>query len=311
MVIPIFIPWAGCVSRCVYCNEGITTGMDGGKSPEEYDETVRQYLKGAGGYERIQLGFYGGTFSNADASLQMDFLKWGNNWIKNGMVDSIRISTRPDALDDDILSEYAHFGVKSVELGVQSLFDKVLVKINRRHDSSDAFRAFEMVNFHGMELGIHMMTGLPGSDFELDRRSILRLIPFKPDTVRLHPTIVLENTSLEKTYRKGDFIPETLKQSVVNCALLKDILEKEGITVNRIGLFIPPENKSQIVAGPYHPAFGDLVKTMSNILAAVRHAENGNVVHLPKREFDSLFSHKGFFLPFVDRYLENGTITKL
>ena len=310
MVIPIFIPWQGCISRCIYCNEKVTTGLEKAFNPGKCDEIINDYLKGSANYRRIQLGFYGGTFSNVESGLQLEFLEWGAKWIETGKVDSIRISTRPDFISENLLKKYKKYGVKTIEIGVQSFYDDVLDKINRRHSSTQSIEAILMLKNNGFEVGAHMMTGLPGSNYEKDRNSMKKLIELQPDTARIHPTIVLRNTRLEESYNCGKYIPETLEAAVKNCAEYRIMLEKENILVNRVGLFVPSENINDVVAGPFHPAFGDLVQIMSKINEILPYLERGYGICLSKKEFDSFFSHKGFFLPIIGKYYEKGLIKK-
>lgn len=262
LIIPIFVIYRGCPNRCVFCNEKITAG----NYPERLTEdTIRnicdRHLK-KGGKQFDQIAFYGGNFTGIDRDYQIELLNIAQSYVDRGMVRSIRISTRPDYIDDDRVALLMRYSVSTVEIGAQSMADEVLVGAGRGHSAEDVKTAVRLLKKRGIETGVHLMAGLPGdtrSRFEYTVEEIIRL---RPDTVRIHPTIVFKNTPLATLYLEGKYQPLTLDDAVELCkhALLQ--FQKAGIPVIRLGLHTTREMESDnnIIAGPFHPAFRSLVE---------------------------------------------------
>ena len=175
----------------------------------------------------------------------------------------IRCSTRPDKIDDEVLTILRSRSVTSIELGAQSMSDRVLMMNDRGHLSEDVRTASKLIKEYGFELGLQMMTGLYGSEPEDDIYTAEELIKLKPDTVRIYPTITLENTKLADLYRSGEYVPMKLDDAVELCSELIDRFEKNDIRVIRVGLHSSPELQYESVAGPFHPAFRELCMSRS------------------------------------------------
>ncbi len=315
-IIPVFLPWMGCANRCIYCNETAVTGynhlnFEDTDILKKLDKEVEESLKYASAGKKKQIAFFGGSFSNTNIAVQRKFLEWAYAYINTGVVDSIRLSTRPDGIDETIINLYKQYKVESVELGVQSFFDDVLKKNNRGHDAQSCKDAVNLLKAAGIETGIHLMLGLYGSEKEKDRESFDIACELKPDTLRIHPTIILKETVLEKLYLRGDYKPLDLREVVEEMGRMYNKAEEAGIRMNRIGLFIPHELESSIVAGPYNQSIGDMTKIMAFILRLLQRINKGETVELQTESYNRIKSHKGFFLQYLEPYFSNGGIKKL
>ena len=262
LIIPIFVLHKGCPNRCVFCNERIAAG----DYPDRITaDTVRavcdRHLKGSG--RRFdQIAFYGGSFTGMDQDYQIELLDAAQSYIDARMVDSIRISTRPDYIDDKRIDLITRYHVSTVEIGAQSMVDEVLSASGRGHSSKDVRDALNLLKKAEIKTGVHLMAGLPSDTREGFEYTVEEIIGLRPDTVRIHPTIVFRNTPLAEAYRNGTYLPLTLDSAVDLCkhALLR--FQKAGIPVIRLGLHTTKEMETDhnIIAGPFHPAFRSLVE---------------------------------------------------
>jgi histone acetyltransferase (RNA polymerase elongator complex component) len=207
----------------------------------------------------FEIAFFGGSFTAIDKEYMLELLKAACEFVGTNGVRGIRISTRPDAIDEEILSVLKSYGVTAIELGAQSLCDDVLAKNKRGHSADDVITASRLIKDAGFELGLQMMTGLFGSSREKDLYTAKKIVELKPQTVRIYPTITLENTLLASLYRNGDYIPPSLEETVSLCAELKQLFSENGIKVIRLGLHTV--DNERIVAGPWHPSFGELCES--------------------------------------------------
>jgi len=311
-IIPVFLPWMGCSNRCIYCNENAVTGYDylnykDNDILEKLDKVVLDSLAYAK-QRTVQIAFFGGSFSNSQIRLQEKFLTWAKQYIDRGEVDSIRISTRPDGINEKTIDLFKKFRCKSVELGVQSFDEGVLLKNNRGHDCLSAVNAIVALKNANIETGVHLMTGLYGSDKEKDLASLNQALSLKPDSLRIHPTVVLKNTPLEKLYQNGSYTPLSLRECVEELGKYILLANAQGVVINRIGLFIPDKLTSSVVGGPYHPALGDMARIMSNVIKTKAIVKEKGKAHVEKKTFDSFKSHHGFFIEYLKKELESGSI---
>jgi histone acetyltransferase (RNA polymerase elongator complex component) len=216
-----------------------------------------------GGHFRREIAFYGGSFTGMEKEAQVQLLSAVQPLIRKGLIDSVRVSTRPDYIDSQTLDLLMGYGVMTVELGVQSMVEDVLRGSRRGHTADDVLKAVELLHGHGLEVGAQIMVGLPGDDAQGNAFTVDRVIQLKPHFVRIYPTLVLKGTPLEKWYRSGRYTPLSVREAVDLCkrAFLK--FHRAGIPVIRLGLQSSPEleTKDCVVAGPYHPAFGHLVES--------------------------------------------------
>ena len=264
IIIPFFIAYEGCPNRCIFCNVHKIAGSCGERITESiFRETV---LKSLGNTKRkrghVQIAYYGSNFTGMEKDYQAELLGFASPFIASGQVHDVRISTRPDNIDNQRLDLLKRFSVTTVEIGAQSLVDEVLNLSNRGHSSSDVRNAIEMLKNHGFKTGMHLMAGLPGDSREGFEYTIHETIALKPDMVRIHPTLVFQDTGLAEIFFKGYYTPLALSEAIDLCKYALRKFEEANIPVIRLGLQTNREMEQMgtIVAGPYHPAFRSLVE---------------------------------------------------
>ena len=260
-IIPVFVPHLGCKHACVFCNQRRISG----ETVPATAQTVREAIRGAERLPRSgkrELAFYGGSFTAIPEQYQTELLAAAKEALDAGQIDAIRLSTRPDAIDEAVLSMLTAYGVETVELGAQSLDDSVLLASGRGHTAEDVFRASRMLKASGFRLILQMMTGLPGDTPGRCVETARRIIKCRPDGVRIYPTVIVKDTELYDRWLRGDYREHTVEDAVSICARIVPLFERAGIPVIRLGLN-PTEELSggAAVAGAYHPALGELVKS--------------------------------------------------
>ena len=214
----------------------------------------------------IEVAFFGGSFTAIDKNIQEELLTAVQPYIKNKKVNSIRLSTRPDAIDKDILKFLKKNHVKTIELGVQSTNNYILARCKRGHNFEDVKKASKLIRWYGFNLGHQMMVGLPDSSEKDDIQTAKDIIKLKPKMVRIYPVLVIKGTEGEEEYNKKDFIPLNVSQAVERSKEIVKLFRKKNIEVIRTGLqntdsiSSPEKEGSEVIAGPYHPAFGQLVE---------------------------------------------------
>jgi len=285
LIIPIFVMYRGCPNRCVFCNERIAAGDYSDRVTADTVRAICDRHLGSAGRRFDQIAFYGGNFTGMDREYQRELLTAAKEYIDAGMADSIRISTRPDYIDEERIDLIAGYPVSTVEIGAQSMVDEVLFAAGRGHTADDVRSALKLLRSAGFKTGTHLMAGLPGDTREGFEYTVEEIIALRPDTVRIHPTIVFRDTPLAEAWREGTYIPLTLDQAVDLCkhALLR--FREEGIPVIRLGLHTTPEMivGDSVVAGPFHPAFRSLVESaiflgMATRLLESRDRKGGSIV---------------------------------
>ena len=261
--IPIFVPHKGCPHDCVFCNQKKITGHTDVCDTIEIKTIVEEYLSsiaknGSREDAHIEVAFFGGSFTGIDRDVQEEYMKCVEPDIKSGDIDGIRCSTRPDYIDDDILTMVKSYGMSVIELGVQSADDRVLSITNRGHSFADVENAAMLIKKHGISLGLQMMTGLPGDTPEGALATAMKIADLEPDCVRIYPTLVMEGTHLAKMYNDGIYAPQTLDEAVELVADIIPIFSDRNIDIIRIGLQTTDNVNADTVIGPYHPAFAEL-----------------------------------------------------
>lgn len=264
--IPIFVPHKGCPNDCVFCNQKKITGIEEEQDFASAERIIEETLSTMERPYFAEIAFFGGSFTGIPLDQQKGYLEIAEKYVKNGKVDGIRLSTRPDYISPEILDMLKSYGVTAVELGAQSMVDWVLIKNRRGHTAEMTKKATKMLKEYGFSTGLQMMTGMYGSDAEKDIFTGEEIAKLNPDTVRIYPTVVLGDTELEELYKQGEYLPPSLEESVEICAWLHRIFTEKGINIIRTGLQSTDLicEKGGIVAGAYHSAFGELV--MSRIL---------------------------------------------
>ncbi len=257
--IALFVAHVGCPNMCSFCNQHIISGKEKTATPEDVREAVRVALEH--GCKGGQLAFFGGSFTAIDRAYMVELLSTAKPFVDDGSISGIRISTRPDAIDDEVLCILSHYGVEAIELGAQSMDDDVLLANRRGHTSEDVRCAAKLIRAHGFELGLQMMTGLYKDTDEGAIDTAEELAKLKPDTMRIYPTVILEGTELADLYRAGKYVPQTLDEAVSLCAKLLLFFEEQGIRVIRTGLHSGGNVEDGYIAGAYHPAFRELCES--------------------------------------------------
>lgn len=260
--IPVFVSHRGCPNDCIFCNQKKITGESGKADFGEIAEKIETSLKTAPENAEIEIAFFGGSFTGIDFDEQNEYLDTAGKFLSDKRIKGIRLSTRPDYISEKILDNLKKKGVTAIELGVQSMSDDVLLKNKRNLKSEDTYKASEMIKSFGFELGLQMMTGMYGSDREEDIRTAKEIIGLKPKTVRIYPTVVIEDTELFEMYERGEYTPRSLEATIDLCAELFDMFEEAGITVIRAGLMSAENVREDKVIGPYHSSFGELVASL-------------------------------------------------
>jgi histone acetyltransferase (RNA polymerase elongator complex component) len=226
-------------------------------------KTVGEYLSGSEGrYDRTEIAFYGGSFTGMPLEEQRELLDAAASLISEGAVHSIRVSTRPDDIDEARLDTLVAHGVRAVEIGAQSMDDGVLRKAGRGHTADDVRRAAALCRGKGLETGLHLMAGLPGESRHSFETSVAEAIRIAPDTVRIHPVLVFRDTELARLYEQGEYRPLSLEEALNWCKTALADLTRARIPVIRLGLQATDEMEKEgcILAGPWHPAFRSLVE---------------------------------------------------
>ena len=267
-IIPIFVPHLGCPNDCTFCNQKKISGQTKKVTKQDVRNTIEYYLKNFKKDDNyIEVAFFGGSFTGIDPKIQEELLSVAYEYIKNKKIDSIRLSTRPDYIDKETLKRLKKYGVKTIELGVQSTNDYILKKCRRRHTFEDVKKASKLIRRFGFTLGHQMMVGLPESTRQDEIKTAKDLIKLKPKIIRIYPVLVISGTQLEEDYKNGDYEPLNVEQAVEISKELLVLFASKHINVIRIGLqntseITDPNNpNSQVVAGPYHPAFRQLVES--------------------------------------------------
>ncbi|MDZ7697026.1 MAG: radical SAM protein [Deltaproteobacteria bacterium] len=266
LIIPIFIPHEGCPHRCVFCEQHkITDRQTRGVAPADVTDLLRQALASPRfDVKRCpEAAFYGGTFTGLSRARMKGLMDAVTPFMKEGLIRSMRVSTRPDALDAERLGLMKAYGVRTVELGVQSMDDHVLLESRRGHTARDTLRAVQALQGAGFQVGIQLMPGLPGDSPALFEKTVAAVLRLKPDMIRLYPAVVIRGTELARRYAEGTYEPMPLAEAVTLCRDATMRFEAEGIPVIRLGLHGSPSltEAGALVAGPWHPAFGFLVRS--------------------------------------------------
>ena len=262
-IIPIFLPHAGCPHQCVFCNQVSITGSNRKAiNPDQIRSQILQFLEYKNNRRKpVQISFYGGNFLGLKFDEITNLLDLAVGFIRQGHVDSIRFSTRPDTITPDHLNIISEYPVETVELGVQSMDDHVLALAERGHSAADTVHAVEQLKEHQFIIGLQMMVGLPGDTEARSLSTAEKIAALQPDFVRIYPTVVVNKSKLARWYQNGTYAPLSLTEAVIRVKKLYLLFKKNNIRVIRMGLQASEDlaNDSAVLAGPYHPAFGHMV----------------------------------------------------
>ncbi len=256
--IPIFVPHLGCPHTCVFCNQHTITGLRQ-FSLETFSQTVETVLATAPLDSEKEIAFFGGSFTAIDRNLMLTLLAMAKEYVDRGAVNSIRLSTRPDAIDDEILTILRSYKVSTIELGIQTTDLNVLIQSRRGHTAEDSKRACQKIKSYGFTLVGQMMLGLPRSTFEKELKTAQDMVSWGIDAVRIYPTVVFPDTALAEMNAEGTYAPLSVDAAIERCAFLLDYFEEENVPVIRIGLCETEGlHNTENIRGAYHPALGEL-----------------------------------------------------
>lgn len=313
-ILPVFVPHAGCRHTCVYCNQVSTSRTAGIPALD----AIRCQIDEAVALQRLdEVAFYGGSFTALPPGMQTALLGLIRPHLVSGAVGGVRVSTRPDAIDKAAVSLLAAQGVTTVELGCQSFSDRVLQASGRGHKAADAVAAARLLRLHGFTLGIQLMPGLPAADRQEAMTTLENALDLAPDFLRIYPTVVLAQTQLAETWRTGAYRPMDLESAVELCADMELVCRAHQVPVIRYGLQANEElDGGAVLAGPYHPAFGQMVKSRLWRRAMEGLFDRGHgVVTVHPADFSDAIGHRRsnlhYFETLAGRHLSVATSPRL
>lgn len=299
-IIPIFIPFLGCPHDCAFCNQVKITNYKDNINKENTIRQINQYLSYFPKNENLkEIAFFGGSFTGLDEKVMISYLEIALNYKKKGIIDRIRLSTRPDYINNSILNILKKYEVDVIELGIQSLDNEILNANERGHSTEDSIMASKLIKDYGFKLGHQIMPGLYKDSFYKAIETGLESIKMNPDMVRIYPTLVIKDTKLEKLYKEGLYKPLSLDEAIEVSSRLYMIYSYKKIPVIRIGLQ-PTENineKKDVVAGPFHPSIRQLVETnihkiyLEELINKYR-LKNKIKIHISNREISIIAGNK-------------------
>lgn len=300
-IIPIFISHSGCPHQCVFCNQDkIARALIKEVTGEEVRLTVEEHLKTIDkNNSLIEISFFGGTFTAIDINKQREYLSVAKEYKEKGLIHKIRMSTRPDAISYEILTYLKEFDVDIIELGVQSLDNTVLKLSGRGHSAKDVEVASKLIKEFKITLGHQIMPGLPGSNYEKDVKSALDSIKMKPDICRIYPSLVIKETPMEQMYYKGSYKPYSVEEAVEVSKAIYKLYKEANVNIIRVGLQ-PTDTITlgkDVVAGPFHPAFRELVEG-SLIIDSIKDntkLEDNLLVEVNPKDISKLYANKKLY----------------
>ena len=262
-IIPIFVPHRGCPHDCIFCNQKKITGVSTDITSDDVRNIIEEYLKTIDKDASVEVAFFGGSFTAIDIDIQRNLLSVAKEYVDKNIIDDIRMSTRPDCINDEILTMLKEYKVSIIELGVQSLDDKVLIDSVRGHSDKDVFESAELIKKYGINLGLQMMIGLPSDTEEKCIYTAKKFIDLKPDCVRVYPTLVVKETGLEKLLQENKYNPFSLEESIDIVKKVLVLFYINNVNVIRVGLQATEDIAigKEVLAGPYHPAYRELVES--------------------------------------------------
>lgn len=259
--IPIFISHFGCPNACVFCNQVKINGRETDVTIEDLRNIIDEYLKILPKDSYKEVAFFGGTFTGISLGKQKEYLEGVKEYLDKGLVQGIRLSTRPDYINREVLDQLKKYNVTTIELGVQSLDEDVLRKSARYYPIEVVYEASRLIKSYGIDLGIQLMPGLPGSTFETDFETAKKVVEIMPQNARVYPTLIIKDTEMERMYQRREYEVFTLDEAIKRCRKIISLLELNGINIIRVGLQPSDDlrNGGVAVEGAFHPAFRELV----------------------------------------------------
>lgn len=311
--IPIFIPHLGCPFKCIFCNQKKIASQEQTPAADvvRIVENHLQTMPDEG--VQVEVAFFGGNFTAVEEDLQKAYLQAVYPFLQSDKIQGIRLSTRPDCIDLEKLNLLAEWGVNTIELGVQSLNDEVLKASWRGYKAEEVFKACHLIKEQGFQLGIQLMIGLPGDSYERDMETARKVAELQPEMVRIYPVLVIAATHLETMYRRGEYLPLSLEEAVAASKDMYICFRKADIDVIRMGLHPAEDLRSEgtIIAGPFHPSFGELVEQeifkeqaveAINRLFAVSGIQEEIIVFVHPRDLSKMSGQKKANINYLQEY---------
>lgn len=269
--ISIFVPHLACPNNCIFCNQRKISGV------QEPQQNIRETLKKAVAalpdkFTQVDIAFFGGSFTGIEETLMRSYLSAAAQIRRESdRVTGIRISTRPDYINEPILNILEEYGVTAVELGAQSMRDDILQKAGRGHTAQQIIQATRLLQKRNFETVLQFMPGLPGDTDETILDTASKIAALSPDGVRIYPCVVIHQTELYELYKRGEYTPLQTEHAVELCAEMVPMFRKKNIQILRIGLHSCDLVQTQsVAAGPFHPAFGELVRQRIYLNTAIK-----------------------------------------
>ena len=235
--IPIFIPHKGCPNNCVFCNQKKISGQLTDVTAQDVEDKIEEYLKYySNSKKKIEVAFFGGSFTGIPIDKQIEYLQVANSYVKKGLVGAIRISTRPDYINRNILDTMKKYNVKTIELGVQSMDNEILTLSKRGHTALDVVNASKLIHEYGIVLGHQIMIGLPGSTRESEVYTIKECLKLQPQQLRIYPVYVIPDSELYSMYENSEYKPLSINEAVMRCKAVIYECQKTDISIIRLGL---------------------------------------------------------------------------
>ncbi len=259
--IAIFVPHAGCPNACSFCNQKTITAQSGLPRAADVQRICAQAVHEVRNPRYTEVAFFGGSFTAIDRLYMLELLDAVQPFLREDGFSGIRISTRPDCIDREVLALLKERGVTAIELGAQSMCDSVLLANDRGHTVQDVVDACVLIREYGFELGLQMMVGLYRSRMEDEIATIRQILSIHPDTVRIYPVAVLRGTKLAQFYENGEYLLFSFEEAVDLCASALEAFAQEGIRVIKCGLHASEFVEKDCIAGFYHPAFREICES--------------------------------------------------
>lgn len=292
--ISIFVPHVGCPHMCSFCNQQTITGVQNIPHDKDVKRICSEAMNDIEDYSNTEIAFFGGSFTAVPRDYMIELLKASHEFLGQGKFKGIRISTRPDCINEEILEILKQYGVTAIELGAQSMCNHVLQANDRGHTAEDICNASQLIKAYEFELGLQMMTGLYMSSKSDDIYTMNEIIKLAPHTVRIYPVAVLENTKLAELYRSGSYKLISFDEMTDLCSYMLSCFYMAGIRVIRCGLHASETVERDIVAGFYHPAFREICESEVCKTAVLKHIKFGEaaVVYVSEADVSRAVGHK-------------------
>lgn len=291
--ISIFVPHVGCPHMCAFCNQRTITGMHNIPHADDVKRICTQAMQEISDYSDTEIAFFGGSFTAIPREYMIELLEAAHEFIGVGKFKGIRLSTRPDCIDTEMLDILKKYGVTAIELGAQSMCNHVLKANERGHTAEDVCMASKIIKDYGFELGLQMMVGLYKSTPQDEMETMLRIIELYPKTVRIYPVAVLKGTKLAELYQSGEYSLMTFDEVISLCSKMLVAFHEANIEVIRCGLHSSETVKHDIVAGFYHPAFREICESLIYRRAILKYLNvNKATVYVSKNGVSRAVGHK-------------------